>query len=238
MLWGITPVEAQATYGLAVDRLRGQIHAGLLLPDEKLPAERQLADDFGISRVTLREALRVLETDRYITVRRGAQGGAFVAPFDILNALAVKRIARDPAGAMRVLEFRCANEAASARLAALRRGVPELKRLRAALDAFVQARDAAAAKQSRAMFLLALGDATHNPLLAEAIRKGLGELFAPFDDAPGHRANGQEAGPELNLLRAVFAAIDAQDERAAESAIADFHRADWERLRRVLKGTG
>ena len=71
MLWGITPVEAQATYGIAVERLRGQIHAGLILPDEKLPPERQLADDIGISRVTLREALRVLETDKYIHVKRG-----------------------------------------------------------------------------------------------------------------------------------------------------------------------
>ena len=72
MLWGLRPVEPQATYGIAVDRLKRQIHSGLLLPAEKLPAERQLSDDFGISRVTLREALRVLETDRYIVVKRGA----------------------------------------------------------------------------------------------------------------------------------------------------------------------
>ncbi|MFN4203351.1 MAG: FadR/GntR family transcriptional regulator, partial [Tabrizicola sp.] len=110
MLWGLKPVDAQAAYGIAVDRLKRQIHAGLLLPQEKLPAERQLSDDFGISRVTLREALRVLETDRYITVRRGATGGAFVTDADRLSEIARRRITREPAGAMRVLEFLCANE--------------------------------------------------------------------------------------------------------------------------------
>ena len=72
MLWGLRPLEPKATYGLAVDSLRRQIHSGLLLPEERLPAERQLSDSFGISRVTLREALRVLEESQYINVRRGA----------------------------------------------------------------------------------------------------------------------------------------------------------------------
>ena len=63
MLWGLRPLEPKAAHGLAVDQLQRQIHSGLLLPEERLPAERQLSDQFGISRVTLREALRVLETN-------------------------------------------------------------------------------------------------------------------------------------------------------------------------------
>ena len=133
MLWGLRPVEPQAAHGLAVDLLRRQIHAGLLLPEERLPAERQLSDKFGISRVTLREALRVLETSQYITVRRGAQGGAFVTDEDRLGRLAHRQISRAPAVAMRVVEFLTVNQAAAARLAAERRRTSDLKRMRQAL---------------------------------------------------------------------------------------------------------
>lgn len=116
MLWGLRPIEPRAAYGLAVDLLQRQIHSGLLLPQERLPAERQLSDQFGISRVTLREALRVLETSDYITVRRGAQGGAFVSDQERLNQLAHHRITRAPAEAMRVAEFISVNQMAAARL--------------------------------------------------------------------------------------------------------------------------
>jgi GntR family transcriptional regulator, transcriptional repressor for pyruvate dehydrogenase complex len=231
MLWGIRPVEAQATYGLAVDRLRGQIHAGLLLPDEKLPAERQLAENISISRVTLREALRILETDRYISIKRGALGGAFVSPIAILQTLAVKRIARDPGAIMRVLEFRTANEAAAAPLAALRRAVPELKRMRAALETLSSAPSSALAKQSQTLFMLAIADATHNPFLAAAINQGLGEMFAPFAEQP-------QLDPEAPLpalYRALYAAIEKQDEGAAAASIAALHAAAWAQLRNTIQ---
>jgi GntR family transcriptional regulator, transcriptional repressor for pyruvate dehydrogenase complex len=224
LLWGITPVEAQATYGIAVDRLRGQIHAGLILPDEKLPPERQLADDIGISRVTLREALRVLETDKYIHVKRGAYGGAFVSPIDVLQSLAVRRIARDPAAAMRVLEFRCANEAAIVRLAALRRGVPELKRLRAAHEAIFKCQSPQALKQAETLFRLALGDAAHNPLLGAAVKQGHIEMFQPFVVNIADYA----AAPVFSRL---LQAVETQSEDEATRAMSELHALEWQTLR-------
>jgi GntR family transcriptional regulator, transcriptional repressor for pyruvate dehydrogenase complex len=224
MLWGITPVEPQATYGIAVDRLRGQIHAGLILPDEKLPPERQLADDIGISRVTLREALRVLETDKYIHVKRGAHGGAFVSPFEVLQSLAVRRIARDLAAAMRVLEFRCANEAAIARLAALRRGIPELKRLRAANEAILKCGNAAKLKQAETLFRLALGDAAHNPLLGAAVKQGHMEMFQPYS------ANMAD-NPALPIYSKLLHAVEIQSEDGATGAMSMLHALEWQNLR-------
>jgi GntR family transcriptional regulator, transcriptional repressor for pyruvate dehydrogenase complex len=224
LLWGITPVEAQATYGIAVDRLRGQIHAGLILPNEKLPPERQLADDIGISRVTLREALRVLETDKYIHVKRGALGGAFVSPIEVLQSLAVRRIARDLAAAMRVLEFRCANEAAIVRLAALRRGVPELKRLRAAHDSILKAATPDVLKQAETLFRLALGDAAHNPLLGAAVKQGHMEMFQPFVV----QINENAAAPIYGRL---LSAVESQHEDDATKAMADLHALEWQALR-------
>ena len=224
MLWGITPVEAQATYGIAVDRLRGQIHAGLILPNEKLPPERQLAGDIGISRVTLREALRVLETDKYLHVKRGTLGGAFVSPIEILQSLAVRRIARDLAAAMRVLEFCCANEAAVVRLAALRRGVPELKRLRAAHETILNCKSPDLLKQAETLFRLALADAAHNPLLGAAVKQGHMEMFQPYNLSMAENA----AVPIYNKL---LQAVETQNEDHATKAMNDLHALEWQTLR-------
>lgn len=61
-----------------VDRLRRQIVRGELAEGETLPSEHELQDRFGVSRPTLREAFRILESESLITVKRGAHGGALV----------------------------------------------------------------------------------------------------------------------------------------------------------------
>jgi GntR family transcriptional regulator, transcriptional repressor for pyruvate dehydrogenase complex len=231
MLWGLGPVQAQATYGIAVDRVKRQIHSGLLLPEEKLPAERQLSDEFGISRVTLREALRVLETDSYIVVRRGVHGGAFVTDEDRLNDIARRRLTRAPANAMRVLEFLCANEMAGVVLAAERRSLPELKRMRQALELMAQAQTAPQVKQAETFFHLAMGDATHNPLMARAIGDALSELFL---SGPAMELFSLREGT-LHRHRALLAALETGDATAASKALSAVHDTDWTRLRMLTR---
>ncbi|MCB2103789.1 MAG: FadR family transcriptional regulator [Rhodobacteraceae bacterium] len=231
MLWGLRPIEPRAAYGLAVDLLQRQIHSGLLLPQERLPAERQLSDQFGISRVTLREALRVLETSDYITVRRGAQGGAFVSDQERLNQLAHHRITRAPAEAMRVAEFISVNQMAAARFAVERRGPAELKRMRQAGDMMRLARTAPERRQAEALFLLALGDAAHNALLSRAIADGLAELFLPFEEA----ANLDSVEATLQAYGQLFAALEAESLGEAEAAMANLNALLWDRLRRITR---
>jgi DNA-binding FadR family transcriptional regulator len=65
---------------LVVAQLRRQIIRGELLEGDALPSETELMQSYGVSRPTLREAFRVLESESLIRIRRGAHGGARVQP--------------------------------------------------------------------------------------------------------------------------------------------------------------
>lgn len=75
---------------LLAARIRGQIIRGELKEGDSLPAESELMDTFGVSRPTLREAIRVLEMESLLRMRRGSKGGALVtAPDPTVAARAV-----------------------------------------------------------------------------------------------------------------------------------------------------
>jgi GntR family transcriptional repressor for pyruvate dehydrogenase complex len=63
---------------LIVDQIRLLIRDGSLKAGDRLPAERELGEKFGVSRVTVREALRGLEANGMVKIKVGARGGAFV----------------------------------------------------------------------------------------------------------------------------------------------------------------
>jgi GntR family transcriptional regulator, transcriptional repressor for pyruvate dehydrogenase complex len=72
------PVNDRRISELIVDQVRLLIRRRQLNPGDRLPAERELCERFGVSRVTVREALRVLEANGLLEIRVGARGGAFV----------------------------------------------------------------------------------------------------------------------------------------------------------------
>ena len=72
------PVTVARASSSIADQIRSAIVTGRLTAGERLPPERELAEQFGVSRVTVRDALRALEAMGLIEVRVGARGGAFV----------------------------------------------------------------------------------------------------------------------------------------------------------------
>jgi GntR family transcriptional repressor for pyruvate dehydrogenase complex len=69
-----------------VEQIRRAIFEEKLKPGDKLPPERELMENFGVSKATLREALRSLEVLGFLEIRKGASGGAFVTEVDMKKA--------------------------------------------------------------------------------------------------------------------------------------------------------
>ncbi|RZQ59737.1 FadR family transcriptional regulator [Amycolatopsis suaedae] len=72
------PVRAGNAFEETVERLLQAVRLGVVGAGERLPAERELSERLGVSRVTLREALRALSDAGYVEARRGRYGGTFV----------------------------------------------------------------------------------------------------------------------------------------------------------------
>jgi DNA-binding FadR family transcriptional regulator len=73
------PVQSQTAFEETLERLGTAIKLGLLQPGERLPAERELCRQLGISRSTLRQALTALVQSGHLYAARGRSGGTFVA---------------------------------------------------------------------------------------------------------------------------------------------------------------
>jgi DNA-binding FadR family transcriptional regulator len=71
-------VNAGRVSTLIVEQIRLLIRDGKLSVGDRLPSERELGEQFGVSRVTVREALKMLEATGLVTIKVGARGGAFV----------------------------------------------------------------------------------------------------------------------------------------------------------------
>ncbi|MGW2562204.1 FadR/GntR family transcriptional regulator [Streptomyces sp. NPDC001514] len=74
----LRPVRAGNGFEEALEQILQVVRLGLVPGGERLPAERELADRMGISRVTLREVLKVLQEQGLVESRRGRYGGTFV----------------------------------------------------------------------------------------------------------------------------------------------------------------
>lgn len=133
------PLRNGNAFEETVERLLQAVRLGVVNPGERLPAERDLAERLGVSRVTLREALASLREAGYLESRRGRGGGTFVVARPASSppgaGTAVRWRDQDAASLDDVLGLRLVLEAGAAELAAGRRpSGGEATGLRAVLD--------------------------------------------------------------------------------------------------------
>lgn len=73
------PVRRTGAAAQIADQIRGAIRSGRLAAGERLPAEHELAEEFQVSRGTVREAMKILSAAQLVEANRGAAGGTFIA---------------------------------------------------------------------------------------------------------------------------------------------------------------
>ncbi|NBM17526.1 FCD domain-containing protein [Streptomyces sp. GC420] len=179
----LRPVRAGNGFEEALEQILQIVRLGLVPAGERLPSERELAERMGISRVTLREVLRVLQDEGLVESRRGRYGGTFVrrrpgAPSDGAEEELRRRL--EKIDVEDVLRFREVLETGAAGLCAEHPLSGEQReRLRAALTA---TGDAPPAEYRRCdtLFHLTLAELSGSPTLATqyaAVRAAVNDLL-------------------------------------------------------------
>jgi GntR family transcriptional repressor for pyruvate dehydrogenase complex len=219
------PVHAYTRVRIAdvvSDQIRALITSGALSPGQRLPAERDLAEQLNVSRPSLREALIRLESDGFI--RTAARGGFEVSDVTapLVSAPLAALLSQHPTASADVLELRHGLESLATAYAAERATDTDLTRIAEAFQALKTA--AIEPKRTRiaehdAAFHLAIADATHNLALAHVMH-GLHELVRE-SMLTSHRLVDYDDQVEADLLaqhQAIFDAIIARDPQRARDA--------------------
>lgn len=165
-------VQIQPAYKQVAQQLRLLIVGGDLPPGQRLPSEAELCAMFGVSRSTIREALRVLSSQNLLQTTRGVTGGSFVArpsPDEMSEYLGVSigMMAGDSTITVEsLLEARTLLESPAAGLAAKRRSDHDLAQLAAASNLDPRTKGNDLLFQQNWNFHTAIFDAAGNPLIA------------------------------------------------------------------------
>jgi GntR family transcriptional repressor for pyruvate dehydrogenase complex len=211
-----SPVSMGRISEVIVEQVRQLMRQGQLKPGDRLPAERELCEHFGVSRVTVREALRMLESSGLVDIRVGARGGAFVTTptservgdglADLLTLSVIS--------AGNVTEVRLILEVGLVPLVCERATEEDL----AALDEIIARSKTALSNGDYSMDLSAefhvqVARATHNPAVAMLVESFRGPILMSLEEA---KATAPEMGELGTLEHQQF--VDAVRKRDPEAA--------------------
>jgi GntR family transcriptional regulator, transcriptional repressor for pyruvate dehydrogenase complex len=191
-----------------------------LHPDDRLPTEQEFAEQFGVSRAIVRDAIKVLTPSGVVRTRRGS--GIFVGEQKSLSASAPLNLAPlvPPEHIGELFAFRCIQEMQTARLAAQHVSVAELRAIEQSLTTNRQA----AAIEDWDIFLRSddefhhgIALAAHNLFLVEAVASILRLQRWAIKVLTGGAPGSMQAAVQQH--GAIFDAIrDGSPDRAAEAA--------------------
>jgi len=220
-----------------VEQVKSAIFSGRFSPGERLPSEREMAEQFGLSRMTIRDALRILESAGMVEIKLGAAGGAFVRepnldPFhnSLSSMLRFKK-----ATILELAEARKIVETATAELAAQRATAEDLEALRRAVDSAKIAREEGDPHYMphSVDFHVALARAARNHVLnltVNSFRTLLANVLEKLLPTP------DMAERALHDHWEIYKAVEARDGAKARRLMAE-HLSYFEDKVRALEGT-
>src|SRR3979411_2630201 len=178
----LAPIRPTRASSDVIAQIRQAIMSGQYQPGDRLPTEREMAQQFGVSRVTVRDALRALEANGLVRVKVGGQGGPYVSTPDIalLSDSIGTHLHLRGTSFQHLAEARRALERTAARLAAQRAPPDDLAALEAAIQGPMRPPHSSDTAASSLDFHTALVIASHNQALLamfQATRALIQEAF-------------------------------------------------------------
>jgi DNA-binding FadR family transcriptional regulator len=168
------PVQTATTLEETVERLGTAIRLGLLAPGDRLPPERELADQLGIARSTLRQALTSLTESGHLVAQRGRGGGTFVSEAPPLAE--GNRVQLSGGHWRELLDYRIAVEVGAVVLAAERASPQDLAPLYGHVEAMRAATDFSAYRRADVFFHLGVAEASRSTRLLAAMTEVQGKM--------------------------------------------------------------
>jgi GntR family transcriptional repressor for pyruvate dehydrogenase complex len=167
------PVRPPTTFEETVERLGNAIRLGLLTPGTQLPPERDLAEQLGISRSTLRQALTTLVQSGHLVSTRGRTGGTFVTERPPLAERRGRRLGEE---ARAVLDYRVAIETGATVLAAERIEPRHLERLDELVEVMADTSDFEKYRRADMRFHIGVAEGANSPRLVTAMTEVQGQM--------------------------------------------------------------
>ncbi len=228
------PITRRKVYELVAEDLVGRITAGHLKPGEGVPTERDLTRSYRVGRSSVREALRMLESQGLI---RSLSNGALVVAGDrhLLNQSLRLLLALDEVNLNELYEVRKILEVEAAALAATRRSDDHLRRIEQTLEQMAAGLHSQERySEADLRFHLELAAATRNRVIVrmmEGIRDLLHRSLASIYQIPGSPAR------TLEQHRAIVRAVAAGSADGARAAMRQHLTRVEQDIRGVLEDT-
>ena len=206
-----------------VERLLEGVKLGVYAPGDRLPPERELTRRLGISRITLREALRELAAAGYVETKRGRFGGTFILrqPEPMVRD-ELTRNAKDMSAQLDdALTFRRVVETGAAEMAARASLSMQQRESLAECLAAVHACEPSGYRQADTRLHLAIADAAGSPMLTASVVEARVQLVDLLNAIPMLGRNLEHANVQhASIVRAVLAGDPDRARHAMEEHVA------------------
>jgi GntR family transcriptional repressor for pyruvate dehydrogenase complex len=214
------PLDRRKVYEQVAEQLLAQIGARHLKSGDPLPSERELTETFSVGRSSIREALRMLESQGVIS---SVNGGAFVvadAANPLNNSLQLMVALDSESGVHDLFELRRIIDCEAAALAAVRRTPEQIAEMRLAIVAMEEALPAhdEAFVLADLRFHLAIAEATGNRLILYSMQAARGVVRRALEQVVNVPRSPESAVVEH---RAVLEAVTARNPDWARNAMRD-----------------